>query len=508
MSWKKEVSEIGIRKKAAKAQGGEKAIEVHHQKGRLTLRERIELLIDKNTFDELGELAGGVEKDKDGNFETMTPANFILGFGKVNNRQVIIGGEDFTVKGGSPNSAGLRKSVYTEDLAIQYKVPLVRLHEGGGGSVAGPKQSSDADPVFSKSRFKSVADSLRTVPVASAALGPVAGLPASRFVASHFRVMTKSTSQILVAGPAVVSRAFGKNFTKEELGGSEIHKSNGVTDNVAENEEDALNQIKTFLSFFPQNIYELAPHQKTNDPVERISKSLLEIIPKERNKSYEMREILKAVFDKNSFFEMTNFYGRGIITGFARLNGYSFGVFANDSNFYAGSMTADNAKKTSRFVKLCETFHIPIITFVDEPGFLIGPEAEKQATILYGTEAVLSVSETTVPWATVLVRKAFGVAAAAHFAPNPYVLSWPSSESGALPLEGGVAIAFAKEIANAKNPEEKRKEIENELAKKQNPFSRAESFSVHEIIDPSETRQYLCKWIERVQPQLKARLIN
>ena len=242
--------------------------------------------------------------------------------------------------------------------------------------------------------------------------------------------------------------------------------------------------------------------------MERISKSLLEIIPKERNKSYEMREILKAVFDKNSFFEMTNFYGRGIITGFARLNGYSFGVFANDSNFYAGSMTADNAKKTSRFVKLCETFHIPIITFVDEPGFLIGPEAEKQATILYGTEAVLSVSETTVPWATVLVRKAFGVAAAAHFAPNPYVLSWPSSESGALPLEGGVAIAFAKEIANAKNPEEKRKEIENELAKKQNPFSRAESFSVHEIIDPSETRQYLCKWIERVQPQLKARLIN
>ena len=259
MSWKKEVNEIRIRKKAAKVQGGKKAVELHHQKGRKTLRERIELLIDKNTFDELGELAGGVDKDKEGNFETMTPANFILGFGKVNNRQVIVGGEDFTVKGGSPNSAGLRKSVYTEDLAIQYKVPLVRLHEGGGGSVAGPKQSSDADPVFSKSRFKSVADSLRTIPVASAALGPVAGLPASRFVASHFRVMTKSTSQILVAGPAVVSRAFGKNFTKEELGGSEIHKFNGVTDNVAENEKDALNQIKTFLSFFPDKSVETNP---------------------------------------------------------------------------------------------------------------------------------------------------------------------------------------------------------------------------------------------------------
>ena len=219
-----------------------------------------------------------------------------------------------------------------------------------------------------------------------------------------------------------------------------------------------------------------------------------------------MRDILNLVFDKESFFEMTNFYGRGIITGFARLNGFSFGVFANDSNFYAGSMTADNAKKTSRFVKLCDTFHLPIITFVDEPGFLIGPEAEKEATILYGTEAVLAVNETSVPWATILVRKSFGVAAAAHFGNNPYVLAWPSSESGALPLEGGVAVAFAKEIASADNPDKKRKEIEEEMAKKQNPFSKAESFSVHEIIDPSETRKYLCGWIEKVQPQLKARL--
>jgi acetyl-CoA carboxylase carboxyltransferase component len=506
MSWKKEVSEIGIRKKAAKAQGGKKAIDIHHQKGRLTLRERIEIFLDRNTFDEVGELAGGVEKDSEGNFESMTPANFILGFGKVNNRQLIVGGEDFTVKGGSPNSAGLRKSVYTEELAVQYKIPLVRLHEGGGGSVAGPKSGSGGDPVFSKSRFKSVADSLKTIPVVSAALGPVAGLPASRFVASHFRVMTKSTSQILVAGPAVVSRAFGKDFTKNELGGSEIHKKNGVVDNVAESEEDALNQIKSFLSYFPQSIHELTPYIDCNDPVDRVSKSLSEIIPKERNKSYEMRSILKTVFDENSFFEMTNYFGRGIITGFGRLNGYAFGVFANDSNFYAGSMTADNAKKTTRFVKLCETFHLPILTFVDEPGFLIGPEAEKEGTILHGTEAVLAVAETTVPWATILVRKTFGVAAAAHFGSDPYVLSWPSSESGALPLEGGVAIAFAKEIANADDPDKKRKEIESELAKNQNPFSRAESFSVHEIIDPSETRKYLCKWIERIQPQLNTRL--
>ena len=500
MSWKKEIKEIGIRKKASKAQGGKEAVELHHKKGRLTLRERINIFLDDNTFEEIGELAGGVEVDN--------AANFILGFGKINGRQIVVGGEDFTVKGGSPNSAGLRKSVYTEELALQYKLPLVRLHEGGGGSVAGPKSGSSADPVFTRSRFKSVADSLKEVPVASAALGPVAGLPASRFVGSHFRVMTKKNSQILVAGPQVVSRAFGKEFTKDELGGSDIHKKNGVTDNLANSEEDALAQIKTFLSYFPQNIYEIPPVEKSNDSPNRSEEKLSSIIPKERNKSYEMREILKYVFDKDSFFEMTNFYGRGIITGFARLNGFSFGVFANDSNFYAGSMTADNAKKTSRFVKLCDTFNLPIITFVDEPGFLIGPEAEKEATILHGTEAVLAVNDTSVPWATILVRKSFGVAAAAHFGNNPYVLAWPSSESGALPLEGGVAVAFSKEIASAKDPDAKRKEIEDEMAKKQNPFSKAESFSVHEIIDPSETRKYLCSWIEKVQPQLKARLVK
>ena len=243
MSWKKEIKEIGIRKKASKAQGGKEAVELHHKKGRLTLRERIDIFLDKDSFEEIGELAGGVEKDEEENFKSMTPANFILGFGKINGKQIIVGGEDFTVKGGSPNSAGLRKSVYTEELAIQYKLPLVRLHEGGGGSVAGPKSGSSADPVFTRSRFKSVADSLKEVPVASAALGPVAGLPASRFVGSHFRVMTKKNSQILVAGPQVVSRAFGKEFTKDELGGSDVHKKNGVTDNIANTEEEALEQI-------------------------------------------------------------------------------------------------------------------------------------------------------------------------------------------------------------------------------------------------------------------------
>ena len=511
MSWKKEVKEISLRKKLALQQGGKEAIEIQHAKGRLTLRERIDLLLDKNSFEEVGKISGGIEHNDDGSIESFTPANFILGFGEINKRKVVIGGEDFTVKGGSPNAAGNRKSVYTEELAVQYKFPLVRLHEGGGGSVAGPskeKKGYGGDPVFSKSRFKAVATSLKTIPVISAALGPVAGLPASRFVASHFRIMTKKTAQILVAGPAVVSRAFGKEFTKEELGGSDIHKINGVVDNVADDEQDAFLQIKKFLSFMPQNIHEAPERILSSDPIDRIDEILESIVPKDRKKTYEMREIIKSIADDNDFFEMTNYYGRGIITGFARLNGFSVGIFANDSNFYAGSMTADNAKKTSRFIKLCDQFNIPIISLVDEPGFLIGPEAEKDATILHGTEAVLAAVDSSVPWCSVLIRKSFGVGSAAHFGPESYVLAWPSSEAGPLPLEGGIAIAFGKEIAQAEDPESKRKEIEDKLSKSQSPFPRAEAFSVHEIIDPKETRKYLCSWIDKVQTSLLTKIHN
>tara|TARA_Y100000768_G_scaffold375723_1_gene346840 strand:+ start:54 stop:1592 length:1539 start_codon:yes stop_codon:yes gene_type:complete len=511
MNWKKETVEIRRRRKLAKAQGGPDAIKLQHKKGRLTLRERIELLLDKDTFDEQGEIAGGSEVNDSGELESLTPANFILGFGKINNKQVVVGGEDFTVKGGSPNAAGLRKSVYTEELALKYKIPLIRLHEGGGGSVAGPGKKSGGyggDPVFSKSRFKSVADTLKEIPVASAALGPVAGMPAARFVASHFRVMTRETAQILVAGPAVVERAFGVKMTKEELGGSEIHKLNGVTDNVASTEEDAFKQIKKFLSFLPQNKYEIANKLECDDPVNRKEEALVSIVPKDRKKSYEMRDIVNLVFDKNSFFEMTKYFGRGIITGFARINGYSVAIFANDSNFYAGSMSAEGAQKTSRFIKLCDTFNIPIVSLVDEPGFLIGPDAEKAGTILHGTQAVLATTESEVPWATIMIRKSFGVAAAAHYGPDGYVLAWPSAESGPLPLEGGVAVAFKKEIAQAKDPEAKRKELEEKMAKNQNPFPRAEAFSVHEIIDPRETRKYISSWAERIQSQLKVKLFS
>ncbi len=503
MTWEKEVKEIKKRERLSLNHGGDDSVKLQHKKGRKTLRERIKIILDKNSFDEVGKIAGNPEYDENGELKNFTPANFLLGFGRINDRPIIIGGEDFTLKGGSPNPAGLRKSIYTEELALKYKIPLVRLHEGGGGSVAGSGGSAkkptvpSGNSVFSRNRFQALAECLGVLPVATAALGPVAGLPAARLVASHFSVMTKS-SQVLIAGPAVVKRALGIDITKEELGGPEIHLKSGTVDNLAEDEEDALNQIKQFLSYLPDNYLQLPPKNKITDKKERIENDLVSIIPKDRRKTYNMRKVLSLILDLDSFFEYGKQYGSSLITGLARLNGDPVAVIANDCLIYAGAMTADASMKLRRFIEFVNTFNLPVVSFVDEPGFMIGPDSEKAGTIRHGTAAISALMQSKVPWASIIVRKVFGVAGGAHFAPDSYVLSWPSAETGTLPVEGGVAIAFKKEIEEAENPEEKRKELENILSKRSSPFPRAESLSVHELIDPRETRVKLINWLDLI----------
>jgi len=499
MSWQTEVDEIETRRARSLEQGGAESVDRQHKKGRLTIRERIDATLDRDTFREIGPVSGYLSEDEEGGF---TPANFVLGFGKIDGRMCVIGGEDFTLKGGSPSEAGLRKSVYAEELACQYRVPLIRLHEGGGGSVGGTGKAPVAAPVNRAPRFRSVAQAMATVPVASAAMGPVAGLPASRLVASHFSVMSRDTAQILIAGPAVVERALGERKTKEELGGWEIHTRNGTVDNAADDEPHAVAQIRKFLNFLPQNVWELPPVADSDDPADRSDEALLEIVPRDRRKTYQIRTLLAHVLDHDSFFELGAGYGRGQVTGLGRLNGQPVGILSNDCFHWAGAMTAEGAHKVRRFVELCETFHLPIVSFVDEPGFMIGSASEQAATIRHGTTAVLTVAMSSVPWACIMVRKSFGVAQAAHYGPDAFVLAWPSVESGALPLEGGVAVAFHREIAAAEDPDAKRCELEAELAATLSPFPRAESFSVHDVIDPRRTRPLLCDWVERIQPLL------
>ena len=502
MDWDAEIQQIKHRRTLAKQQGGTESVGRQHQKGRLTIRERIDGLVDDGSFSELGEGAGVPEYDASGALVDFQPANFVLGFGSINGRKVIVGGEDFTLKGGSPNPAGLRKSVYVEQLALQYKLPLVRLHEGGGGAVGGTGQEKNrrplGDPVYSVSRFAALTETLGKVPVATAALGPVAGLPAARLVASHFSVMTENAA-VLIAGPQVVKRALGLDLTKEQLGGPGVHLKSGAIDNLATDERDALDQIARFLSYLPDNAWQRPTRHVCNDPVDRCDDALASIVPASSRQPFQMRKVIQSVVDRaesgSSFFEMSGKFGPSLITGLARLDGYSVAVIGNDCMYYAGAMTAEAAQKLRRFIDFCNSFHLPMLSFVDEPGFMIGPDSECAGTIRHGTAAISAVMQSRVPWASVQVHKAFGVAAQAHFGPDGYVLSWPSAITGALPVEGGVAVAFAREIAAAADPKKRQHELETMLAASQSPFPRAEGFSVHEIIDPRETRPKLAHWL-------------
>ena len=505
MTWAMEVEELNRRRELAQQQGGPAGVAKQHSYGRMTIRERIAVLLDENSFHEHGKATAIPDYDDDDNFVGFVPANYVVGFGKIDNRRVVVGGEDFTLKGGSPNSAGLRKSVYAEHLAVQYKVPLVRVLEGGGGSVKGGGKrggSSAGESVFGEPRFKIIADAMGHIPVVSMAGGAVAGFPAGRMVASHFSVMSWKTARILVAGPKVVERALGVSMTKDELGGAHIHAKSGVVDNVAEDETSALAQCRRFLSYLPGSVYERTPRYESTDDPERMEEELLSAVPRESKNVFNMREIVAMIVDKESFFEMGKDFGRGQIVGFARLDGQPVGVLANNNRVYAGAMTAEAAQKYRRFVELCDTFHVPVINFVDQPGFMIGPDAERKGTIRYGMAAVAAAAQATIPWAVIQVHKSFGVATAAHYAPSAYVLAWPSVESGALPLEGGVAVAFHREIETAEDPVAKRQEIEDRLRTASSPFSRVESFGVHELIDPRGTRPTLCQWIDWIQPQL------
>jgi acetyl-CoA carboxylase carboxyltransferase component len=507
MSWKNEVDEIERRRALALDMGGEAAVARQHDHGRRTIRERIESLADPGSFYEQGPISGSVETDENGEVIAFAPANYVLGLATLDGRPCVIGGEDFTQRGGSPSPAGLRKSVYAEELACRQRVPLVRFLEGGGGSVKGGGKSRPVgEPVYSPPRFESLARIMQTAPVVSAAVGAVAGFPAARLAASHLSIMTRETSQVLIGGPALVERALGEKLTKDELGGPKVHLKSGVVDNLAEDEADVVRIMRRFLSYLPTNVSQLPPRADSQDDPQRREEALLDIIPRERRKVYKMRTLIELVADRDSVFEMTPGYGRTQITALARMNGHTVGIFANDPRFYGGAMGAQGAQKVARFIRFCETFHLPIVSFVDEPGFMIGSASEAAGTMRYGMDAIFAGVQSTVPWISILVRKAYGVASAAHFGPRGTVFAWPSAESGALPIEGGVAVAFRREIAAAPDPDARRAELEEQFAKGRTPFPRSESFSIHDLIDPRSTRPVLCQWLDWALPVFQQEL--
>ncbi|MFC7538994.1 carboxyl transferase domain-containing protein [Siccirubricoccus deserti] len=355
---------------------------------------------------------------------------------------MVIVGDDFTVRGGSADATIREKPIMAERMAAELRLPIIRIIEGsgGGGSVKTIETTGRANlpgGVGGTWLYHHTGDNLSRVPVVALGLGSVAGLGAARLAASHFSVMTKETSAMFVAGPPVVN-ALGNNLSKAELGGWEIQCKAGAVDHAVDSEEEAFEAARRFLSYLPGSVFELPRRLPSEDDAMRSDESWLSVIPRSLRTPYRARAVMEGLMDRGSVFEMGRYFGRSVITAFARLDGMPVAVIAGDPMFYAGSWTADACAKIIRFVDLAETFHLPVVHLMDCPGFMIGLEAEQRATIRWGVRAMAAINQCTVPWCTVVLRNAFGVAGAIHQPAGRYTMryAWPSARWGSLPLEG------------------------------------------------------------------------
>jgi len=343
--------------------------------------------------------------------------------------------------------------------------------------------------------WEHVIRNLDTVPVVALALGPTAGLGAARTVASHYSIMVKGLSQLFAAGPQVAA-AIGESIDKEALGGSEIHTRNGVVDEEVASEAEAFAAARRFLSYLPASVGRLAARTAPRDATDRRDPALLDIVPREPDRVYAMRRILDAVFDRSSVFEMGRRWGRAAITAFARLDGWPVAVLASDPSFLGGSWEAKTAEKAERFIALADQFRLPIVHLVDNPGFMIGLDAEKAGTIRYGVRAMNAIYRASVPLASVIVRRAYGIAGSAMSNAErfQYRFAWPSGDWGSLPIAGGLEVAYKAELEAAADPGARLAEIKARLDAVTSPFRTAEQFSVEDIIDPRDTRPLLCEF--------------
>lgn len=506
MSWKAEIAEIEQRKVWAAEMGGKERVERQKARGRMTIRDRITSLTDPGSFREVGQLAGtGVYEN--GKIKSVTPNFYVMGLAKIDGRDVAIGGEDFTVRGGTGSSQRRKggQGGFVEDLAHEYRIPLINLIDGAGGAVTSLKRRGySAMPGVDD--FSRSVGLLGEVPVITAVMGTAAGGPAARAMLSHFSMMVRGNSQIFAAGPAVIERALGEKLTSEELGGAAVAVDTaGAIDNAYDSEAACFEAIRRYLSYMPQNVWSPPPFRATDDLVERRDERLASIVPRNRRQAYNMRRLIEMVVDLDSTFEIQPTFGKAVITVLARLGGHVVGIVANDPLHYGGALNVAGAQKMGHFIELCDTFGIAIIYFADVPGFMIGSKAEKAGVLRAGVRAVYSGLKATVPCVTVIIRKCYGMAGMAMVNQKGLNLkiAWPSGEWGSLPVEGGVAVAFRREIEAAPDPKKREAEIEAEFREYASPFRTAEAFAVEDIIDPRDTRPILARFVAAAQERLR-----
>ncbi|MGN6791070.1 MAG: acyl-CoA carboxylase subunit beta [Streptosporangiaceae bacterium] len=505
--WQPEVEEIARRRDLALVMGGPEKVRRQRESGRLTVRERIERLADQASFAEIGALTGFGSYDEEGRLIAVQPANFVAGTAGIGGRRVMIGADDFTVRGGSGDAAIHAKQIYSEQYAADLRLPVVRLLDGasGGGSV---KTTLDTGHTYVpvNPAWDAVVGNLSLVPVVAACLGPVVGLGAARLVMSHLAVLVNGIGQLFTAGPPVVRSGTGEDLTKEELGGAAVHRRNGAIERFAASEDQAFEIIRDFLSYLPGSVHETPPvTSSTEDVVSRRDDSLLAAVPRDPRLPYRIGPILDAIFDHGSVFRYAE-YGGATVTALARLDGYPVGVIATDP--YRGTtMSLEGSLALTRLVDLCETFHLPLVSLTDQGGITIGRVAEERGTIRHAARAIAAVYQARVPQAELIVRRVYGVAGAGMINRHRVGRSWawPSGDWGSLPVQGGIEAAFRAQIEAAADPKAEVERIRRTLAAVTSPFRTAEHFGVQDMINPRDSRPLLCDWVRdayRVLPEL------
>jgi propionyl-CoA carboxylase beta chain len=477
--------------------GGEERIKRQHDKGRLTARERIDLLLDKGSFREVDMFVTHRTSDFGLDEQKYLSDSVITGWGTIDGRLVYVFSQDFTVFGGSLGEVHAEKVCKIMDMAVKNGAPVIGLNDSGGARIQeGVVSLGGYADIFLRNTLAS-----GVVPQISAIMGPCAGGAVYSPALTDFIFMVRNSSYMFVTGPDVVKTVTQEDVTQEELGGADVHASvSGVCHYVAESEADCLYMIRLLMSYLPQNNMEDPPFVPTNDDRLRTEEALDSIVPEDPSKPYDIREAIRLIMDDGVFFEIHENFAANIVTGFARLGGHSVGIIANQPGVLAGVLDINSSDKAGRFVRFCDSFNLPIITFVDVPGFLPGTGQEHGGIIRHGAKLLYAYCEATVPKITVITRKAYGgaydVMSSKHIR-GDLNFAWPSAELAVMGPEGAVNIIFRKELAEAKNPEKRRQELVADYREKfANPYIAASRGYIDDVIEPRMTRPRLINALE------------
>ncbi|MEQ1945828.1 MAG: acyl-CoA carboxylase subunit beta [Bryobacteraceae bacterium] len=483
------LEELRKRHAAAEAGGGEERRARQHKEGKLSARERIELLLDEGTFEETDKLVRHHCQDFGMAGQVIDGDGFITGWGLIHGRPAYVFAQDFTVFGGSLSEANARKIVKIMDMALKTGAPVIGLNDSGGARIQeGVLSLAGYADIFLRNTLSS-----GVIPQISAIMGPCAGGAVYSPALTDFVFMVEKTSYMFVTGPDVIKTVTHEDVTKEDLGGAATHNgTSGVAHFQAHDDAECLQMIRELMSYLPQNNRDDAPVQPGDDPVDREDAELDALVPAESNKPYDIKDVIRRVADHGDFFEVHGHWARNIVVGFIRMGGQSVGVVANQPAYLAGCLDIDSSTKGARFVRFCDAFNIPILTFEDVPGFLPGTAQEFGGIIRHGAKLLYAYAEATVPKITVITRKAYGgaycVMGSKHLRTDVN-LAWPSAEIAVMGAEGAVNIVYRREIGSAENPEAVRAaKIEEFRDRFASPFVAAENGFLDDVIEPRQTR--------------------